>query len=108
MRKVRGLYLHTLVLIDPAHGIQREQAQRVQHIRVGYFISFLISIVPIIHACDGFDSARSDVGALSANSSTRTPVSAMRLEADSLLASSPVVTRRAEMDGIPYVCRKHG
>ena len=45
-----------------------------------------------------------DVGSLSANSSSRTPVSAIRLEAVSTFESCPVVTRRDDTLGMPYVC----
>lgn len=44
---------------------------------------------------------RSDVGWFKANSSRRTPVSAVRFEAVSALASCPVVKRRVETLGIP-------
>ena len=47
--------------------------------------------------------ALSDVGSLSANSSSRTPVSATRFDAVSTSASCPVATRREETLGIPYV-----
>ena len=48
--------------------------------------------------------ALSDVGSLSANSSSRTPVSAIRFDAVSTSASCPVATRREDTLGIPYVC----
>ena len=48
--------------------------------------------------------ALSDVGSLSANSSSRTPVSAIRLDAVSTSESSPVATSRDDTLGIPYVC----
>lgn len=47
--------------------------------------------------------ALSDVGSLSANSSSRTPVSATRFDAVPTSASCPVATRREETLGIPYV-----
>ena len=48
--------------------------------------------------------ALSDVGLLSANSSSRTPVSAIRLDAVCMSASCPVATRRENTLGITYVC----
>lgn len=48
--------------------------------------------------------ALSDVGSLNANSSSKTPVSAIRLDAVWISASCPVATRREDTLGMPYVC----
>ena len=47
----------------------------------------------------------SDEGLLRANSSRRTPVSAVRLDAVSDVASSPVATSKEDTLGMPYVLR---
>ena len=51
---------------------------------------------------------RSDVGGLSAASSSSAPVSANRLDDVRPFASCPVATRRLEMDGMPYAYMRAG